>query len=196
MFFHLFLQAAISNGCTSVLSDDDLTLTLTCPRDEITKPDSYSKKIKKLIIYAGANSYVVDSAFEGFGSSALETVQLPEGLKQLDSYAFYENPNLKTINLPSTLAVIGVAVFTRCALTKVTLPNSLERIEDAAFKETPIESINFNVQQLTSVGWAAFQDCVNLKTVTLKGIEFGVECFMGCYELQTITGLELITSIP
>lgn len=53
--------------------------------------------------------------FAFYDSKSLVSVTIPEGYKSIDSIAFAECSNLKTINLPSTINMIGDRVFANTA---------------------------------------------------------------------------------
>ena len=82
------------------------------------------------------------SAFEGM---YIESVNLPDTLREIQARAFARCFNLKDIRFPSALSSIGGSAFSECrSLKRICLPNGLERID-----------------------WCAFEDCINLENVVL-----------------------------
>lgn len=73
------------------------------------------------------------------GCSNLESVELPEGLKEIDYYIFSDCTKLNVDHLPDSITNLGGNLFQNCkALTLTKLPDSL-----------------------TSMGWYCFSGCVN-----------------------------------
>ncbi len=76
-------------------------------------------------------TYIGRSAFYGFNQ--LETIILPDGLKQIDNYAFYNCTKLINCKLPSTVETIGTYTFFYCNLSGLELPAQLKTIGERAF---------------------------------------------------------------
>ena len=95
---------------------------------EVTIPED--SKLKRICQYAfRACPYLVRV---GVGN----TDKLPASVTDIDYYAFYESPAIKSIDLTQTkVKSIGECTFTDCtALTSVKLPSSLTSIGNSAFK--------------------------------------------------------------
>ncbi len=74
-------------------------------------------------------------------------------------------------------------------LTRIEIPISTEQICSSAFEGcTGIEEIALP-KSLNAVGWNAFSDCTNLKTMTFYDAQFGVMAFSGCPLLKTIIAM-------
>lgn len=140
----------------------------------------------------------------------LEEVVLPPALEVISTRAFDECCNLKKINFPSNLKVIGDLAFYKTALQNIHFPSSLFYIGEFSFSNTDIEKITLpgnmvsighyafcNCKKLREVyfsdgikliGKAAFLDCVNLKKVTLpNSLEIiKAEAFCNCESLKEI----------
>lgn len=96
-----------------------------------------------------------------------EEYKIPEGIKIISGYAFYENKTLKTI----------------------TIPNSVVKIDDYAFNEAKmLEQITIP-SSVKEIGQNAFMYCSKLKYVSLPNTITTIkkETFMGCSELVSIT---------
>ena len=140
--------------------------------------------------------------------AALETVTFASGsqLKNLEANAFCSTA-LKSINLPEGLETIGSQCFSSCSqLTSVTLPSTVIEIKYQAFAGTPITSITIpaSVRILGQYGGdqnarGVFQGCSSLATVTFAGTSnltlIGNHCFYGCTALKSITIPASVTHI-
>ena len=93
--------------------------------------DSMPKNLKVIDIYGTK----VTSYF--FGSKELSQVDINvmEGVKTIDEYAFYEAKMIKNVTLPSTLELIGNFAFAKSSLAQTTIPRSISQISVATFME-------------------------------------------------------------
>ena len=81
---------------------------------------------------ASTATYIGPYAFYYF--SNLETVSLPEGLKEIAEDAFNDCSKLVNCKLPSTVETIGANAFRNCAILGLTLPEQLRTIGNYAFR--------------------------------------------------------------
>lgn len=103
--------------------------------DGITGVDiwEYSGNAEIVVIPDMIDGFPVKSV--GFGKhEELKGVKIPEGVEEIRDNAFDGCSSLITAELPSTLKVIGMEAFHRCALTTLKLPEGLEKIDKFAFK--------------------------------------------------------------
>lgn len=127
----------------------------------------------KLLEYKGNKEHVVIPAgiteigkLAFSNNKTLRTVQLPDSLRTLDTWAFDGCRNLEHIVFPSQVESLGTWAFGNCEkLERVTLPSRLSELEN----------------------WV-FRDCKNLKDVILQpGIQrLDLDAFQGCDNLQRI----------
>lgn len=113
------------------------------------------------------------------GCSALQSVNLNEGLVEISNYAFQQCSSLRSITIPNTVTSIGKGAFEGCSiLEEVSLSNNLSVLENSLFK-----------------------DCTSLTTidipssVTAIGTSYGDGPFSGCTALTTITGMQGVKTI-
>ena len=91
------------------------------------------------------------------------TFIIPDGIIEIDSFAFYNCTHLKSINIPDSVTVIEDYVFDNCTnLQSIYIPNSV-----------------------TYIGSWAFQYCTNLESITIpKSLKYiGVGAFANCKKL-------------
>ena len=132
-----------------------------------------------------------------FDESSIKEVVLGEGVSVISSRAFI-NSALQTINLPSTLTLIGESAFSGCDLRgPITLPAALTTISSNAFSSCKnLDNVTFS-EGLQTMDTYAFYNCRQLKHAilpsTLKTI--GSYAFYQCYRLedaQLPAGLETL----
>lgn len=96
-------------------------------------------------------------------------VVMPEGIRVVDSYAFFHRRKLlKTMRLASTVRVLRAKAFCECSrMQSIVFPEYLQSIGERAFSDcTALESVVIpNSVLVLSDG--LFFNCVNLKTITL-----------------------------
>lgn len=93
-------------------------------------------------------------------------VVVPAEVKQIGFKCFFDNQEIRKVQLPSGLIDINDKAFMRCEhLESIDIPNNVEW-----------------------VGVKAFWGCSNLKTVIIrsKNVAFGPSCFDWCSSLETI----------
>ena len=151
----------------------------------------------------------------------VENVVIPDGITQIDDYAFELCTQLKTVMIPGSVTSIGDDAFYGCyRLTSITLPNSVTYIGDRAFSGcgsltsitipssvTSIGERTFSYcdkltsitipNSVTSIGSAAFRECGSLASITIgSGVtSIGEEAFYNCGSLTSITIGSGVTSI-
>lgn len=128
---------------------------------------------------------------EAFRMSKVETVLLPDGVKKIESCAFYGCMSLKKINIPDSIEFIGVSAFEQCLhLKELQLPDKKISFAEASFRNTYFDSFvlpeeteeirnnMFNGSMcftqmvipgnVESIGQYSFGYCTSLKKVVIK----------------------------
>jgi len=129
-----------------------------------------------------------ERAFEEY--SELKTVVLPKNLLFIGNSAFLGCTALKEINLPASLDSIGNYAFWFSGITKLNIPATVTYIGEYAFMNTPLQTIQFKSgSQLNYIGNNAFQNCYNLKEITIpeKVLTIGESAFNKCTALKKVT---------
>ena len=75
-------------------------------------------------------------------SENLIEVKLPNSLKSISDYAFY-NTKITSIDLPSNLETIGASAFKYLTLKKIFIPKTVKLIGEGAFYKTGISKVIF-----------------------------------------------------
>ena len=120
----------------------------------------------------GVNGDIIaESAFDSSDVDRVAHIKhivLPEGIKYIGNYAFYECPDLVSVVLPSTLETIGDKAFKGCVnLTTISLPNNVYSLGSYAFSEcTNLESVILP-NSIREIQEYTFSECTNLKYIYL-----------------------------
>ena len=145
----------------------------------------------KLYTVEGSNAVLRDGTLV----AGCAVTKIPQGVKEIADYAFYECTGLKEIEIPSTVKSIGKCVFTgSTGLTKITIPSTVSILRDSVFCGcsglTSIEIPN----SVTSIGEQAFSGCTGLTGIEIPNsvTSIGWGAFSGCTGL---TGIEIPNSV-
>lgn len=133
-----------------------------------------------------------------------------EGATAIKHYAWYQNNNIISVELPDSVVSVEQRAFSACAnLERVTLPKNLKTIGNYCFHTSPKISEFILPDTLTSIGNAAFQgtaistitipdsigrcngsmcaDCKNLVSANMGRITLtGQGCFSNCTNLKDV----------
>lgn len=128
----------------------------------------------------------------------VENVVIPDGITQIDDYAFELCTQLKTVMIPGSVTSIGDDAFYGCyRLTSITLPNSVTYIGDYAFSGCDSLTNITIPNSVTSIGERMFAYCGNLTSITIPNsvTNIGSAAFRECESLASITIGSGVTSI-
>lgn len=103
---------------------------------------------------------IADEAF--YNEKAIVSVELPDTIIRIGKWSFEECENLISVNIPSSVKIIGNYAFTGTALKKISIPKSVETMD------------------------YAFSSCKNLTTVTLEDGITVYSGFNGCTSLEKV----------
>ncbi len=124
------------------------------------------------------------------GAAALRTVNIPEGVENIEADAFNGCKSLKNITLPSTIKSIGDRAFANCiGVTSVTIPSGLQYgWDDSAFQGSGVTNLDFSGLTNLVSGTMSCKDCKSLTSVTMApGITSIPEgMFYGCSSIEKI----------
>ena len=165
----------------------------------------FSKPDKRLISfpdtkedYSVPNGIKIIGDYAFFNCKNLSNITLPEGITSIGDYAFSNCWSLSSITLPEGITSIGDSVFGACtSLSSITLPEGITSVEDNAFIScTSLSSITL-LEGVTSIGDSAFANCTSLSSITLPEsiTSIGDSAFCACTSLSSITLPEGLTSI-
>lgn len=129
---------------------------------------------------------------EKLGSLYLREKVVIEGrehvVTEIADSAFKNFDDVKSVNLPKGLKVIGEHAFYGCeGLVTVTLPEGFAKLGHACFKETGVKNVSFP-KSMKSIGHASFAACQNITELVIpEGVEtLELDAFACCHNLVTV----------
>ena len=134
----------------------------------------------------------------GYMGTASGTVEIPEGVKGIASYAFERQTLLDNVTLPSTLKYVGVNAFKSCTnLEDIDLPEGVVRVEDGAFRNCTYAQTVKLPSSLQEIGDSAFENCTSFSGVECpESLRFiGGGAFSNCWRMLSVSlpvGLESV----
>ena len=114
---------------------------------------------------------------------------IPDTVKEIGSYAFYDCRYLSEIKIPSNVRVIGEASFKKCVLLEnVSFSDGVTELRQSAFENCDLlEQIKLP-DTINSMGTSVFAECKNLKSAVLPNniTEIPAATFVKCMALKTV----------
>ena len=130
-----------------------------------------------------------DGVLKGIDGTAA-VIKVPDGVKEIDGYAFPWNTTIEQVILPDSVQIINAFSFAYCSnLAVINMPNSIKEIGDGAFKAcSSLQMIDLSKTKISSVARCMFWSCVNLTEVKLPDSikVIAKEAFMYCGKLGKI----------
>ena len=99
---------------------------------------------------------------------ACNNTTIPNTVKKIGDYSFYDCDFLKSLILPNSVKTIGISAFESCSLTSIILNEGLTSIGESAFMHCgSLESIEIP-NTVTTMGGGVFHDCKKIKSIKLS----------------------------
>ncbi len=137
-----------------------------------------------------------DSTF--YNCTSLESVNLVDSIETIASYAFYGCSNLESITLPDNLTDIGASAFEYCeALTSIVLPDNITTIENSTFKDCESLTSIILPDNMTTLKNSAFEGCTGLTSIVLPADLqlIGSGAFSSCTSLNNVIIPPFVTQV-
>ena len=172
--------------------------------DECTDPDfvvkngvlvKYTGKVQTVIVPDGVRE-IGETVF--YGNKKVFEVVLPNSVETIRKGAFYECVNLEKITLSEGLKTIGEDAFSQCTqLHEITISESVVQIDAYAFYGCGNLTAVSIPEGITTIADSAFAECKNLQKVifpeSIRTIES--QAFARCKNLADITIPQNVASI-
>ena len=147
------------------------------------------KKLKQLVLPSGLEEIPEQLCNL---CEALDSVKLPAGLTVIPQKAFTGCSSLRSIKIPNSVTNIGNSAFSGCPLDTVVLPTSLNVLGDAVFNQLNLTTSPKHLvlnDKLVATGMSTFANWSELQTIVIgKNVAIlGQDCFFGDSLVTDIT---------
>ncbi len=86
-----------------------------------------------------------------FNNSQITSITIPSSVNEIQDYAFYYTPNLKTINLPSSMRIFGANAIVNCEISSIT-------VDPANPKFSSVDGVLYNKDKTVLVKFPTLKD--------------------------------------
>lgn len=169
---------------------------LVVPKECTSVHSLGSNTTVKHIKFENSDTELLSNAFRD--CTALETIELPQNIKLIDSALFTGCSSLKEVSIPDTVTEIKHNAFKGCtSLKKVVLGDNIESIGRRAFYMC--ESLESMVipDKITTIYDATFGGCSSLKTVQMGASITVIEeaAFQDCKSVEEFKLPNSVTTV-
>ncbi|MGE5427278.1 MAG: BACON domain-containing protein [Methylococcaceae bacterium] len=185
------LSAIITSEQLSTVTD--LTITGTIDANDIATINNLMPALKTLDI---SNTTLSPCFIPSVDNFVADWFPGPSLSRNSLNYGGLMKPLLTSVQLPSTLQILGSSAFEYSGITSVTIPATVTSIGWSAFARTPLTSVTIPSTVSYMDQWI-FDGCIELKEVVidaaLTGIPLGT--FGGCSSLNSVNIPPTVTNI-
>lgn len=186
VFLLMFTMSVCAEDFAYKIVDNEVVIVdYTGEETEIAVPDT---------IDGYAVTRIGDMAFS---SAAITAVDIPEGVEEIGTDAFWNCTKLERVNLPDSITRIEKNAFANCrSLKEIKLPEKLEFIGHGAFVESGLTRIVIP-ESVSVTENCTFQKCMSLEEVILpEGLTVIPANFCyGCESLKNVNIPQSVTKI-
>ncbi len=155
----------------------------------------FTMSTDKLLQYCtvGQTNYIVPSSVKiidirAFSGSQIQTIIIPDGVNEINEYAFSECTGIETIHIPFSTSVLETGVFSECnELVSITIDSmTIQTFSDNLFYRCYNLETIIIPNSVRHIGSYAFFECTSMNRIIIPNVlEIGDYAFSGCSSLNT-----------
>ncbi|MDE7191303.1 MAG: leucine-rich repeat domain-containing protein [Clostridia bacterium] len=128
------------------------------------------------------------------GCSSLESIEIPSGVTEINSFAFSDCSSLESIEIPSGITYLSDSIFSNCSnIIIISIPNKVTSISSSAFKGcSKLKSIEVP-SSVEYIGKGTFSGCSSLESMVLPFVGGGKIYEAGATLFGYIFGVSMYT---
>lgn len=126
----------------------------------------------------------------------IETLNIPDGIESISSYAFYNNSSLSEVNIPASLKSIGRNAFSGCDyIEKITI-RSVKRWSEITFENEEANPLSIAEKLYLKQIIEEEEMITEVHDVELTGVtNIGPYVFINCSSIKSFTADNALTAI-
>ena len=161
LLFFLTMSASLCGWCYD-FEKGGIYFNILSEQDKTVEVTGYEEECSEYSIPAEVNGYAIIS---------------------IGAYAFSENEELKSVDIPSSMKTIGKGAFRNCKnLTAIEIPSSVTTLEERVFYGCEALASVIIQNGVTTIGKEAFFGCKGLTSINIPGsvTTIAKAVFSGC----------------
>ncbi len=146
----------------------DVTVPSSINGYEVIKIGDFSFANKGITSVTLPDTVKKIGAYAFYNCESLEKINAPSKLKKINGYAFCGCKKLKSFEIPSDLNYLGAYVFSRCEnLENINIPDSITKIYNGVFMDcTGLKEVEMS-SNLRTIGISSFENTTSLAGIDL-----------------------------
>lgn len=192
------------DGLTYQINDDGVTASFVSTNANNERADILSS------VNIGGTDYPVTNIKQDAGShhGSLMALTIPEGIKTIEQFAFFDSKGLTSIYIPKTVETIGTQAFSQCDnITTITVDPDNPYLDSRngcnAIMETATDKLlqgcNTTIipNNTKIIGYGSFRGCAELTLAQVPNSVTSIEgeAFSNCHNLKYVELPNGLTSI-
>ena len=119
----------------------------------------------------------------------IKEFEVPDGVTEIEPFAFYQCTTLESVTLPDSVESIGDSAFRKSGLREIRISSGVDRIGTYAFAECAYLERVTMAEGVWEIGAYAFAECDSLTHVVMaESVErIGVDVLKGCDQLEFLS---------
>ena len=192
---NIHIPASVTNLGNTVFTGCKGELTLGCniPDGSSSTGPLYGSKFSKIIVLDGVKNI---GSYAFYNNSELQTLEIPNGVETIGNSAFQGCTKVEYIHVPNTVTSIGTSVFSACkGRVEIDCEIPDGRAIKSVFYQHRLSEVTFG-KDVKSIGSYALYNSKTLKSLTIpEGVShIGACAFQDCSGVESVYSISAVPS--